>query len=96
MTDVDADQPTQRAEPFDLAGWIFEAKFDGFRAAVDTAHGRLISHTGNRMKRFEEALDVLPKGHVFDGELGVLDDAGRPSRSCYSAAAGRSTWPLTY
>jgi bifunctional non-homologous end joining protein LigD len=23
-------------------------------------------------------LDLLPKGHVFDGELVVLDDAGRP------------------
>jgi ATP-dependent DNA ligase len=30
------------------------------------------------MKRFEQALDLLPKGHVFDGELVVLDDAGRP------------------
>jgi ATP-dependent DNA ligase len=30
------------------------------------------------MKRFEGVLDLLPKGHVFDGELVVLDDAGRP------------------
>jgi ATP-dependent DNA ligase len=30
------------------------------------------------MKRFEAVLDLLPKGHVFDGELVVLDDAGRP------------------
>jgi ATP-dependent DNA ligase len=30
------------------------------------------------MKRFEEVLDLLPKGHVFDGELVVLNDAGRP------------------
>jgi ATP-dependent DNA ligase len=30
------------------------------------------------MRRFEEVLDLLPKGHVFDGELVVLDDAGRP------------------
>ena len=26
--------PTQRAEPFDHADWVFEAKFDGFRAAA--------------------------------------------------------------
>jgi bifunctional non-homologous end joining protein LigD len=25
-----------------------------------------------------EVLDLLPKGYVFDGELVVLDDAGRP------------------
>jgi hypothetical protein len=30
------------------------------------------------MKRFEGLLDLLPKGHVFDGELVVLDDADRP------------------
>jgi ATP-dependent DNA ligase len=57
--------PVQRAEPFDHADWVFEAKFDGFRAAADTVHGRLISRNGNRMKRFEEVLDLLPKGHVF-------------------------------
>jgi len=70
--------PTPQAEPFDHADWVFEAKFDGFRAAADTVHGRLISRHGNRMKRFESMLDLLPKGHVFDGELVVLDDAGRP------------------
>jgi ATP-dependent DNA ligase len=30
------------------------------------------------MQRFEGLLDLLPKGHVFGGELVVLDDAGRP------------------
>jgi len=28
--------PVWRAEPFDHADWVFEAKFDGFRAAADT------------------------------------------------------------
>ena len=28
--------PVRRAEPFDHADWVFEAKFDGFRAAADT------------------------------------------------------------
>jgi ATP-dependent DNA ligase len=67
-----------RPEPFDHADWVFEAKFDGFRAAADTVRGRLISRGGNRMKRFEGVLDLLPKGHVFDGEFVVLDDAGQP------------------
>jgi ATP-dependent DNA ligase len=55
--------PVQRAEPFDHADWVFEANFDGFRAAADTVRGRLISRNGNRMKRFEGVLDLLPKGH---------------------------------
>jgi ATP-dependent DNA ligase len=32
----------------------------------------------HRMRRFEEVLDLLPPGLVLDGELVVLDDAGRP------------------
>jgi hypothetical protein len=30
------------------------------------------------MQRFEEVLNLLPPGLVLDGELVVLDDAGRP------------------
>ena len=30
------------------------------------------------MKHHEEVLDLLPQGYVFDGELVVLDDVGRP------------------
>jgi len=70
--------PVERAEPFDHPDWVFEAKFDGFGAAADTVRGRLISRNGHRLQRFEEVLDLLPKGHVFDGELVALDDAGRP------------------
>lgn len=70
--------PVALAEPFDHADWVFEAKFDGFRAAADTVRGQLISRNGNRMQRFEGVLDLLPKGQVFDGEVVVLDDAGRP------------------
>ena len=70
--------PVRRLEPFDHPDWLFEAKFDGFRAAADTVRGRLISRNGNRLKRFEKVLDLLPAGFVFDGEIVVLDDTGRP------------------
>jgi hypothetical protein len=49
--------PVPRADPFDHADWLFELKFDGFRAAPTP------------MPRFESVLALLPKGHVFDGEL---------------------------
>jgi ATP-dependent DNA ligase len=65
--------PVPRAEPFGHGDWIFELKFDGFRAPPDTVRGRVIS----RMPRPEGVLDRLPKGCVFDGEVVVLDDARR-------------------
>jgi ATP-dependent DNA ligase len=30
--------PVPRVEPFDHTEWLFELKFDGFRAAADTAN----------------------------------------------------------
>jgi ATP-dependent DNA ligase len=45
----------ERAEPFDHADWVFEAKFDGFRAATDTDRGRLISRNGNRIAATSDA-----------------------------------------
>ena len=72
--------PVPRPEPFDHSHWLFELKFDGFRAAADTVRGRLISRNGDRLRRYEGVLDLLPKGCVFDGEFVVLDDAffGKP------------------
>jgi hypothetical protein len=74
---VDADQSHRAGGTLRPSGLAIR-QVRGFRAAADTVRGRLISRNGNRMRRFEEVLDRLPKGHVFDGELVVLDDAGRP------------------
>jgi hypothetical protein len=63
-------------QPFDNLDWILALKIDHFRAAADTVRGRLISR--DWMQRFARVLDRLPKGHVFDGELVVLDEGGRP------------------
>lgn len=37
-------------------------------------------------------LDLLPSGHVFDGELIVLDDAGRPLFNELLCGRGRTTY----
>jgi bifunctional non-homologous end joining protein LigD len=85
--------PVPRPEPFDHADWLFELKFDGFRAAADTVHGRLMPRNGDRLRRYEGVLDLLPKGCVFDGELVVLDDAGRPQfNALLFGPADRPTW----
>ena len=53
--------PVRRAEPFDHPDWLFEVKFDGFRAAADTVRGRLqrfIEETG--------ADELMVSGGIFD------------------------------
>src|SRR5262249_30613749 len=70
--------PANRREPFDDPAWLFDLKLDGFRGMADTIAGRMLSKNGNRMKRYEQLLEVLPAGYVFDGEIVALDEGGRP------------------
>ena len=75
-----------REEPFSREGWVFEVKLDGYRmrAVRDGGKPRLITRNGNdatvAFPELARALRALPfEGLVMDGELVILDDAGRPS-----------------
>jgi len=82
--------PAVRRDPFDDPAWLFDLKLDGFRGVADTIAGRVLSKRGSRLKRFESLLDQLPEGYVFDGEIVVLDDAGRPGVQRPAVRAPRS------
>lgn len=84
--------PVVREDPFDHPEWVFEPKFDGFRAVADTVRGRMISRNSRPMPRFERVLDLLPKGHIFDGELVVLDATGRPQFDALLFGSGHPTY----
>jgi hypothetical protein len=77
--------PVLRVEPFDDPEWLFDLKYDGFRALCYLEQGRcrLISRNGNPMSRFARlsqqiaaALDV--DDAVLDGEIIAVDETGRP------------------
>ncbi len=75
-----------REQPFSKAGWLFELKLDGYRvrAAREDGEAKLISRKGHDMTaafpEIARAVAALPyEGLILDGELVVLDDAGRPS-----------------
>src|SRR5262245_61226117 len=70
--------PIRRSEAFDDPAFLFELKYDGFRALADTVNGRMLSKNANRMRRFEKLLNRLPAGFIFDGEIVCLDERGRP------------------
>jgi bifunctional non-homologous end joining protein LigD len=71
------------AVPFDREGWIFELKYDGFRllAANEDGRARLRYRGGSdATAAFPEvaaALAALPRNVVLDGEVVVVDEAGR-------------------
>jgi bifunctional non-homologous end joining protein LigD len=77
--------PTWRKEPFDDPEWLFEFKYDGFRALcyIEQGRCRLISRNGNVLSRFEAlgeqvaaVLDVDEA--VIDGEVIAVDESDRP------------------
>ena len=77
--------PTWRKEPFDDPEWLFDFKYDGFRALcyVEQGRCRLISRNGNVLRRFDALGDQLAAAlHVddgiLDGEVIAADETGRP------------------
>lgn len=80
--------------PFSRAGWVFELKLDGYRilAAKAGSEVRLLTRNGNDCAAaFPEvvlAVAGLPFDRlVLDGEVVILDEAGRPS---FQQLQGRS------
>ena len=71
-------------EPFDHPDWIFEVKWDGYRAIAEIRNGGVSLYSRNRIslnKKFQPIADALRKfrfDSVLDGEIVVVDDQGRP------------------
>jgi bifunctional non-homologous end joining protein LigD len=82
-------------EPFDGAEWLFEIKWDGYRAVAFINDGklRLVSRNQNDLtQRFPELKDmpkfIHAKSAILDGEVVALDDEGRASFSLMQQRTG--------
>ena len=71
--------------PFSHSDWLFEIKWDGFRAILysDRETVRLVSRNGNTFKSFSGlceglARDLRGRRCVLDGEIVCLDPEGKP------------------
>jgi bifunctional non-homologous end joining protein LigD len=86
---------TSIAEPFDGPDWLFEIKWDGYRAVafIEAGKVRLVSRNQNELThRYPELKDlpkfVKAKNAIVDGEVVALDDQGRPSFSLMQQRTG--------
>ena len=73
--------PTWRKEPFDDPDWLFDCKYDGFRALyyIEPGHNRLISRNGNLLTRFDAlggalAAELSVDDAIIDGEVIAADE----------------------
>ena len=92
--------PVLRKEPFSHPDWLFELKWDGFRALAFVERGecRLVSKNGNAFKSFLSLTRALPKevrvkSAIPDGDIVCLDEEGGASLliSCSIAESRGST-----
>ena len=71
-------------EPFDHPDWIFEVKWDGYRALAEIRDEGVSLYSRNQIsfnKKFSPIVESLRKfgfDAVLDGEIVVVDDQGRP------------------
>ncbi len=82
-------------EPFDGPDWLFEIKWDGYRAIAFIENGkvRLVSRNQNDLTpRYPELRDlarfIKAKNAILDGEVVALDDEGRASFSLMQQRTG--------
>lgn len=74
---------TEADAPFDREGWLFEIKWDGYRAIAEVSDQGIEIYS-RRQQSFNKdfpavisALEQLEHEAVLDGEVVVLDEAGR-------------------
>jgi bifunctional non-homologous end joining protein LigD len=82
-------------EPFDNADWLFEIKWDGYRAVAFVEHGkvRLVSRNQNELThRYPElkdmAVSLKAEDAILDGEVVALDEQGKASFSLMQQRTG--------
>jgi bifunctional non-homologous end joining protein LigD len=82
-------------KPFDGKDWLFEIKWDGYRAVafIENAKVRLVSRNQNELTgRYPELKDmprfIKAKNAVIDGEVVALDEEGKPSFSLMQQRTG--------
>ena len=85
--------PTDKA--FDNPDWLFEIKWDGYRAVafIEDGRVRLVSRTQNDLTAQFSELGSLPQfvkaqRAILDGEVVALDEEGRPSFSLMQQRTG--------
>jgi len=83
------------AKAFDDPDWLFEIKWDGYRAVafIEGGRVRLVSRNQNDLTAQFPELKSLPQfvkagRAILDGEIVALDDEGRPSFSLMQQRTG--------
>ena len=90
------------SEPFDEPGWLYEIKWDGYRALamMDGKEVNLISRNNKNFNARYQAVHAALKNRglraVVDGEIVVLDKDGKPDFNLLQNWQGKAGGELVY
>ncbi|MEO6313809.1 MAG: DNA ligase D [Chitinophagaceae bacterium] len=93
---------TPSADPFDDKDWVFEIKWDGYRAISDRAGKELKLYSRNGLSfagkypGVAAALSRLKHNMILDGEIVVLDEHGKPSFQLLQQYGDHPEYPIIY
>ncbi len=89
-------------KPFDSKDWLFEIKWDGYRAIAEKSKDKISLYSRNGIT-FEytypivvDQLKLVNEDVVLDGEVVVLDDEGRPSFQFLQHYSENNHRPIQY
>ena len=88
--------------PFDNDDWLFEIKWDGYRAVAEWKKGKLKLYSRNGLSFINkypivaQALTALKHDVVLDGEIVVMDDKGHPSFQKLQDYEKNPRYPIAY
>lgn len=89
-------------EPFDHPEWVFEVKWDGYRAIAEIRDGAVSLYSRNGIsfeKKFFPVVEALRRfgcEAVLDGEIVVVDGQGRPDFQLLQHYQGAGSGQLLY
>ena len=89
-------------EPFDNAGWLFEIKWDGYRAVTQKTNSEILLYSRNGLsfqEKYPIIIDQLKEvkaDAVLDGEIVVLDEAGKPNFQYLQHYSEHQDKPIQY
>src|SRR6476469_2863258 len=75
----------ETSQPFDDENWIYEIKWDGYRAIAEVNNGKVKLYSRNGLSFNEyypkvvKALEKIKKNFIIDGEIVVLNEEGMPN-----------------
>ncbi|HEV8083829.1 MAG TPA: DNA ligase D [Chitinophagaceae bacterium] len=89
-------------DPFDDKDWLFEIKWDGYRAVTEKSKNNIALYSRNGIT-FEytypivvEQLKLIEQNVVLDGEIVVLNDEGHPSFQFLQHYSENTDRPIQY